>query len=272
MSQHEYETIVEYSITTLDESKNEQLDIRSLCWNLYNFQEMFDTGFTHFRIMDVLLKHHYVYQFDIKQHPKYKKHQQYYDDLIDHYNHSDSDEYKEIYADFDKSFEASESEPFNDAIDTEKGYFSAGKLHCDAGSKLWKRLVKKGLLIGVDAEAPIEIPLPEVVAQVLIEAENKQYTDLIKWWYPALTAGLFKWYDVDDEEINMIELPQKADLLRNDPFINTIREIVIRTKVLEDESVEWWGDFWLPNKDELEEYLKEETPNHASFLRWWFEL
>ena len=98
--------------------------------------------------MYVLLKHHYVYQFDIKQHPKYKKHQQYYDDLIDHYNHSDSDEYKEIYADFDKSFQASESELFNDAIDTEKGYFSAGKLHCDSGSKLWKRLVKKGLLTG----------------------------------------------------------------------------------------------------------------------------
>ena len=55
MSMHEFENVVEESIRVLDRSKSKELDFRSLFYTLYDFQSWWDTGFTGFRVVDILL-------------------------------------------------------------------------------------------------------------------------------------------------------------------------------------------------------------------------
>lgn len=75
MSMHEFEDLVEMSVNCLDQAgEHGSFEQRSLFWNLYQFQESWDTGFTHLRVIDTLLKHRFVYQFNIEQHPEYSAH------------------------------------------------------------------------------------------------------------------------------------------------------------------------------------------------------
>ena len=60
MSMHEIEELQEVSIRLLD--RIEGLDHRSMFKRLYDFDALFDTGFTHFRVMDILLKRRFYYR------------------------------------------------------------------------------------------------------------------------------------------------------------------------------------------------------------------
>ena len=84
MSMHEFEDLVEYSIRALaDSALRDLLDVRSVCWWLYDFQNHWDTGFTHFRVMDSLLDFRFAYRFDLVQHPDYQRERAYFESLKD---------------------------------------------------------------------------------------------------------------------------------------------------------------------------------------------
>ncbi len=71
MSIHEYEAVVEQSVRTL--SRSGRPDRRDLYKCLYDFQAEFDTGYTHFRVMDLLLDARSVYRFTMDEHPHYDR-------------------------------------------------------------------------------------------------------------------------------------------------------------------------------------------------------
>lgn len=65
---YEIEGLVEYSIKTLDKSQNKNLNKKTLIWNLYNnVQGSFDCSFTHFRVMDILLKNRFTNTINIQE-------------------------------------------------------------------------------------------------------------------------------------------------------------------------------------------------------------
>jgi hypothetical protein len=69
MGMHEYEGIVEESICLPDRAAD--IDHRSLYKSLYDFEGCYDTGFTRFRVMDLLLKRRFAYRLALEDHPDY---------------------------------------------------------------------------------------------------------------------------------------------------------------------------------------------------------
>lgn len=207
MSMHEFEDLVEASIRTLVISeRREHLDLRSMFWRLYQFQNCWDTGFTHFRVMDLLLKYHFVYRFEVNQHPDYTMYRDYFDNLT--------------------RFTFIKRRPLekwdkkkNPAI----GYYKPPYLYCDAGSPLWMRFVELGVLKGTDARPPDErISLIEVALEIVTEAERQSDLELIGLWYALLGTHL---YTFSTEE--------ELDALRENRPMAEILEVVKRTHIHE---------------------------------------
>ena len=69
MSMHEFEDVVEGSIRLLTTSHRSIEDLRCCYATLYHFQEEWDTGYTHFRVMDLLLSARYVYRIPVSEYP-----------------------------------------------------------------------------------------------------------------------------------------------------------------------------------------------------------
>ena len=274
MSQHEYEDLVSYTIEVLDQVDKEALDLRSMIWNLYNFQNLFDTGFTHFRVLDILIKHRYVYRLEIPHHPDYPEHSGAYDKLIEYYekNSSNVKTRGEVFGEPVTYQGKLVNGGFNKQVDLSNGYYSAGWLYVDAGRTLWSRLVESKRLPPAEATAPSQMPLQSLVLEIMTAAQLQGCADLIKLWYPGLTAGLFQHYYIEDEEILDIELPEDVSSLRTDDEIQVIRNIVQQTGVLEDEEIEWYASLGMPSPDSLQSFLEaEQLPaGEANFLRWWF--
>ena len=136
MSMHEFEDLVEYSVRALAEfPQRDTLDLRSIYWWLYDFQNHWDTGFTHFRVIDALLDVRFVYRFDLAQHPDYDQHREFFDGLKDFafIRVQPTESYgKSI---FDKVKGWTSDNPV-------AGYYKAPHLYCDAGSPLWARMVE----------------------------------------------------------------------------------------------------------------------------------
>ena len=270
MSQHEYEALVAYSIEALDEVNDESLDIRSIAWNLYQYQLRFDTGFTHFRVMDILLKHRYVYQFNITEHPDYTKYTEAYNQLIACFKQNSNS--KKTYPEpVDK--EGNLILGHRRGIDEDVGYYANNLLHVDAGSTLWTRLVANQRLSGCDAIAPEVMPLQIIALHVVKAAQKLGYTDLIKWWYPGLATALFDEYICDDEEF-YLSLPADFEILRNDSAILAIRAIISQMNLLADteEDEDWYNDLSMPSQEDLAEFMASEEFSVAEldFLHWWF--
>lgn len=69
MSMWEVESLMEDTIRLLDRSECSAAEKRNLIWHTFQLQNQFDCGFTHFRLMDILLKNGYVQQYDIEHFP-----------------------------------------------------------------------------------------------------------------------------------------------------------------------------------------------------------
>jgi hypothetical protein len=215
MSMHEFEAIVEVAIRKLAASpRKDQLDLRSLFWNLYAFQKHWDTGFTHFGVMDILLAERFAYRFRIEAHPDYTRHKEYFDAL---------DGFSFIYAEPEREWD----KDTNPAV----GYFKSPYLYCDAGSPLWQRWIEAGLLSGMDTVPPVPMDIVELKAQSCVEQ--------ISWWYSALFSELF----LDDEQRG----PAMVD-----PSIKEIREIVLETGAIDIDP--GYGCLAYPPRDVIEEY------------------
>ncbi len=205
MAMHEFEDLVEQSVRVLAASSlRAELDLRSIYWWLYDFQNHWDTGFTHFRVIDALLEARFVYRLEPTQHPDYAALRDFFDGLTDF-----------------AFIRVNPLEPWGtNFFDTVKGwtatnpiagYFKAPYVYCDAGSPLWARLVTADVLTGRDAAPPdARLGLTGAVLAVCRAAEAQGDIDLIGAWYGYLALQLASFNDDLDP---LLDDPALADLV-----------------------------------------------------------
>jgi hypothetical protein len=165
MSVHEFESLVEMSVQVLDADQGaESAGLRSMFYHLYEFQHMWDTGFTQFRVMDMLLKHHFTYQMDMLAHPDYAAYRTILEQVAETSRQAGTasdDKYDVV--------QFIRVEPIDPRLERQMGwqeykvlqqsnpvaaYYRYPFLYAETGSSLWRRLVETGRLTGVDAEPP----------------------------------------------------------------------------------------------------------------------
>lgn len=235
MSMHEIESLVEFSILSLD-SWDGRADRRSLFYNLYRLQEQFDTGFTHFRVMDALVRHHFVYTFPYTGHPQYTAHKAYFDQL------AEGGKFSFIYE--------VPGQPWDAKTNPVAGYTFYDHdrqqylLYCDAGSPLWKSMVDAHILQGDDAQPPHLLTLPQVVLAVATAAAAQQDTALLSQWYTLLP---------------FIVMQQEEDEpLHTDADMQAVLQLILEHNAIDAGN--------LPPADEL-----PEGGNFGDFCQWWYE-
>jgi len=152
MSQHALEDLVEQSIRLLHEHDAE-IDHRSAFNALWEFQERGDCGFTHFRVLPILLERRATYRFTKDVHP---------------------------------AIETLEG----DGVTRELGFVDDAFLYCDAGTELWKQLLDE--LRGDDQKPPQHMPLSTLALHIARAAEKANDLETIAAWFnfgPKLLFG-----------------------------------------------------------------------------------
>ena len=230
------------------------VDVRSMLFTLYGYQQLWDTGFTHFRLMDLLLEQRFAYRFSMGDHPLYEQHKAALDAFVA------ADDFSELPVD--------PSRPWDEAMNPTAGYFEPPHLYCDAGSLLWDVFVQKGRLQGRDAVRPLLVDLPSLVLDIVRAAEAEGDIDLIAQWYPLMAATM-----CNLSGCLLLPIPAlPAASLISDPTLQAIREIAIRTRAFEKDHD--YGMTRLPKEWSPESVLgfdflgREES---LEFLRHWFQ-
>lgn len=263
MSQHEYEHLVEMSVNTLDQSPQAStLDLRSLFFTLYEFQGMFDTGNTYFRVMPILLKHRLFYRINPKDYP---------DHALLGAQFKDSKDWLEVipanpHEEFDVQtnpcvaywfFERNPSQMFRDSGVVDR--WDEPRIFVPAESSLVARLVERGVLPVSEATPPQKWPIEEVAALVVREAEAQGNTDLIGHWFLLLPTGLI--WDIQDDEA--------LEVIKANRHVQELRRIAQRTGA--DQMDFDYGATRRPTLDDFAEF-EEEDSLFIGFVTWWFNL
>ena len=177
MSMHEFEDLVEMSVKILDGCPAAaSRAMRSLLWHLYDFEAKWDTGFTHFRSREALIRHRFVYQWALAEHPDYEIYRAELDAIAAQSQAADTASrvvfirlnpahvpdvatFKQMT--FQGRIAFNRENPYG-------GYYRAPYLYCDADSPLWERFVDVGKLTGADAVPPDKtVPLAQVAREVV---------------------------------------------------------------------------------------------------------
>ncbi|MER5197233.1 hypothetical protein ACWD3J_29460 [Streptomyces sp. NPDC002755] len=210
MSEHLIEDLVADSVRVLD-GHAEAGDPRVRDWfaALYDFQDGYDCSFTHFRVMDILLRRGHTYRVPVSRHPDYTERAAYLDALT---------EFTAL-----RGFD--EDAPGFDGYASwlEDGYVEPPFLYCDAGTALWRRLVAAGRLHGPDAVLPRPARLIEVVREVAVAAEQAQDRELIGTWYGFGCGAL-----LGGPAGCPFDVAELADM----PAVQDLRAVVRRTDAL----------------------------------------
>ncbi|MBS0026978.1 tetratricopeptide repeat protein [Chitinophaga sp. 22321] len=235
MAMHEVESLVELSVYCLDKSGEEGLDRRSLFYNLYQLQQQFDTGFTHFRVMDILIKHRFVYTFPITAHPAYHTFKDWFDAL------AASQKFSFIYRQPTKEWD----EETNPVAGYANFDFNTQTyiLYCDAGSLLWASLVANGAITGDDAIAPVDMETFSMAHEIAELAGEQKDKDLLALWYQLLP------YMVMQAEQEGATINYKA--------LEAVQELVVANDAIKEEG--------LPPADEL-----PVGGELGKFCQWWY--
>lgn len=237
MSMHVIEDLVADSVRVLDRHAGPG-DPRVRDWfaALYGFQGGYDCSFTHFRVMDVLLRRGYAYRFPLDRHPEYAGRRAYFDAL---------DEFTGLRA-FD------EDAPGFDGYESwlEDGYVDPPFLYCDTGTDLWRRMADAGGLRGPDAVPPRRTPLIAVVSEIAVAAEKERDHDLIGLWYAFGCETL-----VGGPAGCPFDIGELAEM----PAVRELRAVVRRTGAL---SVARRSPYAVP----------VESAGHHELEAWWWKL
>ncbi|MGW1714840.1 hypothetical protein [Streptomyces sp. NPDC002156] len=210
MSDHAIEDLVADSIRVLDtHTEPNNPHVRDWFAALYAFQAGYDCSFTHFRVLDILLRRGHTYRFPLARHPDHAERSTYFDSLTEFTQLRTFDEDAPDFAGYDSWLE--------------DGYVDPPFLYCDAGTALWQRMTAAGELHGPDATPPRRTPLIEVVHEIAVAAEKDRNHELIGEWYAFGCETLLGGpagcpYDIDE----LAEIPAVRDL----------RALVRRTEAL----------------------------------------
>ncbi|WP_020551533.1 hypothetical protein [Embleya scabrispora] len=210
---HEIEDLVEDSIRILHAHHGpDEPRLREWFAVLYGFQDRFDCSFTHFRVMDILVRRRFTYAFPLDRHPDYAQRRDHFDALT---------EFTALRTFDDDAEEADDFDGYASWL--EDGYVDPPLLYCDAGSRLWRRMVDSGRLGGPDAIAPQPVPLIDVVRELAVAAEQHGDRELIATWY---SHGCHTLLD------GPVGCPYDIEELAEIPAVRDLRAIVRRTRAL----------------------------------------
>lgn len=250
MSQHEFEELVEHSVRLIDDRAEARgLDARSIFYSLFQFQNCWDTGFTHFRVFDELLSHRFVYRFKMEEHPTYTRHKRALDDLQ---------------AEGEFGFVLSNpSRPYDMKKNPVVGFFDPPDLFCEAGSGLWKKFVAKGVLTGVDAEEPTNLPVVDMARLLVSEAALADNEELIGLWYPLFAAWVCRANDANARAIKFAA-DKTEDL------------VALRQQFTDAKAWRSSSDYGMLKLPETEDSLRELLDGYCddddvAFLSWWYQ-
>ncbi|WAS97866.1 hypothetical protein [Nannocystis punicea] len=170
MSQHEIEDTVADSVRLLHEHHRGD-DHRDLFFALYDFQAGFDCGFTHGRVLEILVERRFTYRLPLTSHPQYAANNR-------AFRGAPPKEWRFV------DSEVLCREPPEDRLRVghENGVLLEGSLYCDAGTPLWHELVAAGVLRGADAEPPQPPSVGAVALHVARAAEAIGDLELIAMW------------------------------------------------------------------------------------------
>lgn len=238
MSLHEVEDIIEESVRTLARNPHHQRnELRTLYWNLYEYQNFWDTSFTERRVLDVLIAAHHTYQFALIEHPEYQRYVTFFDGL---------DQFTWIAA-----HPTQEVGRENPAI----GYADPPYLYCEVNSELWHSFVEQGTLAGQDA-LPVERQDLIDVARIVVEdALREENYGLIASWYYLIVPYLMFFEETEEERSRLYHHPS---LLR-------MKQLFYQTKAC---TFPVSPSFLQPSQPEK---LVDEDGTPMYLLIWWYQ-
>jgi hypothetical protein len=161
MSQHAIEDLTEDTVHLIDTS--DLTDKRDYLAAIYRIQGYYDTGYTHFRVMDILLKHGFVYRIAADIYPKYAARTA---EVPGWMEDAETGELAYVQQEEGKNF-----------------------LYVDAGSVSWELLCQQQLLPEAACKPLKPVPLPALIYQLLLLAEQQGNTTLINNWYGLMVNG-----------------------------------------------------------------------------------
>ena len=243
MSVHEVEWLSEQTIGTLD--RVEDVDHRSLFKAVYEFDSMFDTKFTRFRVMDILLKRRFCYHVALEEHPQYPQFQEKLESIRE-------EEFAHIYRDPLRKWHGTENPMVC--------YWSAPHLYFEAGSEVWKSFAQRGRLVGPDAVEPAMLDAVDVASALIDPAltGDDAGLELLSSWYVVMPIA--------------ITWPKPVRRLiataSDDPMLQRIRDAVFNSKAYSTRGI------WTPGQAvaSLEGYRRGSgfSQEETQFLEWWF--
>ena len=163
MAQHAIEDLVEDTVFLIDSADLSKLTKRDYLAAVYRIQNLFDTGYTHFRVIDILLKYNFVYRIASNDYPGYA-------------NKAGA---RTGWIENEKTGELAYAE-------LEEGQIY---LYIDAGSTSWEKLCSEKILAGTDCKPVSAISLPQLIDSLLQEAEKQNQYILLTQWYGLLVNG-----------------------------------------------------------------------------------
>ncbi len=203
MSQHTIENLIEDTVYLIDDAALPGIDKRDCFRKLYRIQAFYDTGYTHFRVMDILLKHGFVHRIPLEAHPDYAQRK------------TDLERFEAP-----GWLETDAGQVYVD-LDGNQRY-----LYVEAGDPLWERLCASGRLSTIECRPLPDIGIPKVLRITLEEAERQGAKHLLNDWYGLLVNGYVeRVFDESDGFPRTFE-----GLLSNDDF-RAIRQIAQRNGV-----------------------------------------
>ncbi|MEO1409400.1 MAG: hypothetical protein AAFW73_05925 [Bacteroidota bacterium] len=195
MSYHQIEDLVEDAIRLIVRLEGNRFAKRDLIYHLYRFHDRYDTSYTRLRLRELLVDHHYLYQFPVDRHPDYAEQR-------DFLERDRSGQGAWIPADF--------------SGEAKSVYLLEGQLYCELGDAFWQRI--KGTLPLAEQELPEALPLPRLFHRLLEIGRAQNETTFLKRWYATWANSL-----LDGEFDPADGVPPNFEAWLQDPDLLQIR-------------------------------------------------
>ncbi|RFZ94045.1 hypothetical protein D0C36_00335 [Mucilaginibacter conchicola] len=200
MSQHAIENLIEDTVHLIDKAKLTDTIKRQYLAGIYRIQALYDTGYTHFRVIDILLKYKFVYRIPAHNYPNLAK---------------------QITQIPGWAKEETTGELAYVQTRDNETYF-----YIDAGNIAWETLCKNGVLTGNDCAPLAEFNLSELLSNILHEAEKQGEQALLTNWYGLLVNSY-----LDGSLGEQEKLPQTFEKLIIDKHLLNIRTIAQHNQI-----------------------------------------
>ncbi len=202
MSMHEIEDILEDTVHLIGKANLSQEQKREYLYNLYQLEYFYDTSYTRFRVMDILLKYDYVYRLPLTTHPDYESNTSFVTQQI---------------AGEDGGWIRSPDDSYSVYARKEgDGIF----LYGNSGSAIWQRWVENGVLRDKDAAAPGKRSIVEAVLLFMQMGAEKNDTVMMERWYALFVNSILNYTFSEGEGI-----PKKFPDLISNPTIVAVRTL-----------------------------------------------